>query len=81
MPIDEVTIEKEIWCTRAISTASEIQKTLHHFCDLLGFEQAWKYKEKGRTIVTQVNKGEFGLILAANLDRVEEASVFISIEH
>ena len=66
MDVDTESIEKEKWYSRPIFSVSD-------------FEQTWKYEEKGQTIVTQVDKGEFELILAANLGRVGQARVFISL--
>ena len=67
------------WYARPVFSVSSLEKALQHYCDLLGFEQTWKYEEGTKTIVTQVCRGEFELILAGNLDRVGAGRVFISL--
>lgn len=79
MPVDNHGAEAETWYTRPIFSISDMQRPLLHYCDLLEFEQSWKYEEREQTIVTQVNKGELELILAANIDRVGESRVFVSL--
>jgi len=71
---------KDKWYTRPIFSVADIEKSLNHYCELLDFTQSWAYEEDGRTIVTQVNRGDFELILTENLDRVGKARVFISLE-
>ena len=71
--------EPEKWYTRSVFSVKDMQRTLQYYCDLLGFEQSWKYDEEGRTIVTQVEKGEFELIVTENLDRIGQARVFVSL--
>lgn len=72
-------MEKEKWYTRPIFSVSNMQASLHHYCNLLEFEQGWKYEEDGDLVVTQVNKGDFELILTTNLDRVGQGRIFISL--
>ena len=72
-------MEKEKWYSRPVFSVSNIQNSLQFYCDLLGFDQSWQYEENGQTIVTQISKGELELILAANLDRVGHARIFISL--
>jgi len=67
------------WYARPIFSVTDIQASLQHYCKLLGFEQSWTYKENDRTIVTQVNKGDFEIILTENLDRVGSARAFVSL--
>ncbi len=71
---------KDKWYTRPVFSVKDVQESLRYYCDLLGFEQTWKYEERDQTIVTQVNKGEFELILTQNLDRVGMARVFVELE-
>ena len=78
MPIDNE--RNENWYTRSIFSVSSIPKSLEFYCSLLGFEEAWKYEDGGEIIVAQVNKAGFELILAANLDRVGQGRVFISLD-
>jgi uncharacterized glyoxalase superfamily protein PhnB len=70
----------EKWYARAVFSVVDIGKSLGYYCDLLGFEQTWKHEENGRITVTQVNKGEFEIILSEELDRVGQARVFIALE-
>lgn len=72
-------LEEDKWYTRPIFSVSNIEQSLYHYCKLLGFEQAWKYEENQLTLVTQVNRGEFELILAGNLDRIGAGRVFVSL--
>ena len=55
-------------------------EAVRHYCDHLGFSQTWTYEEEDKTIVTQVNMGQFELILTSNLDRVGTGRVFVSLE-
>lgn len=65
------------WYARPVFSVSSVEGALKHYCELLGFEQGWKYEEQGHIIVTQVNKGDFEVILTSNLDRVGQARVFV----
>jgi len=71
---------REKWYARAVFSVADIGISLGYYCDLLDFEQTWEHEENGRTTVTQVNKGEFEIILTENLDRVGQARVFIALE-
>lgn len=73
-------METEKWYSRPVFSVSNIRKSLQFYCDLLGFDRSWKYEENGHTIVTQVSKGDLELILAANLDRVGNGRIFISLD-
>lgn len=70
----------EKWYTRPVFSVSDVAASLDYFCNKLGFSQSWKYEEHKQTLVTQVNKGDFELILAGNLDRVGMSRVFVSLE-
>ena len=72
--------QTEKWYTRPVFSVSEIKRSLGFYCGQLGFSQGWDYQENDETIVTQVNKGEFELILTTNLDRVGMSRVFVSLE-
>lgn len=72
-------MESEKWYARPVFSVASIQAALDHYCTLLSFKQEWKYEEAGQTIVTQVSKGEFEIILSSNLDRVGQARAFISL--
>ena len=72
-------MENEKWYSRPVFSVADFQISLQFYRDLLGFKQSWHYEEDGRTIVTQVSKGELELILAANLDRVGDARLFVSL--
>ena len=76
-------LEVDKWYTRPIFTVTDMPRALQHYCGRLGFMQDWKHDENGRTIVTQVNKGECELILEEKSDqaRVTAATrVYISLE-
>ncbi len=80
MTEDAEPLEKEKWYTRPVFFVANVEVSLRHYCDLLGFVQAWDYKENGRTIVAQVDRGEqCELILAEDSDRVGKSRVFISL--
>ena len=80
MTTDEQMQMKEKWYSRPIFSVSNMRNSLHYYCELLGFEQAWTYKEKTQVRVAQVSKGDFELILTENLNRIGQARVFISLE-
>ncbi len=71
--------QSEQWYTRPVFSVSNMELSLDFYCNQLGFSQGWDYQEDDKTIVTQVNKGEFELILTSNLDRVGMSRVFISL--
>ena len=73
-------MDAEKWYTRPIFSVSDMGEALRHYCDRLGFSRAWAYEEEGKTIVTQVNMGQFELILTSNLDRVGLGRIFVSLE-
>ena len=68
------------WYSRPILAVADMPRSLQHYCELLGFTQAWQHDEGGRTIVTQVDKGECELILAENLDQVGASRVYVALE-
>ncbi|MBX2868015.1 MAG: hypothetical protein KTR18_05045 [Acidiferrobacterales bacterium] len=70
----------EKWYTRPVFSVSNMEASLAFYCTDLEFTQNWKYEEQEKTLVTQVTKGEFELILAGNLDRVGTSRVFVSLE-
>ncbi len=74
-----MTETKEKWYARTVFSVNSIEASLEHYCEKLGFMQSWKYEESGTCIVTQVNRGEHELILAANLDNVGAGRIFISL--
>lgn len=84
MSHDSTNSEGETWYSRTIFSVSSVEDSLHHYCELLGFEQSWKYEEKGKILVAQVNRGDCELILTENLDRtraerVGAGRVFVSL--
>ncbi|MEM7125176.1 MAG: glyoxalase superfamily protein [Chloroflexota bacterium] len=81
MTEDTNVVVQEKWYTRPVFFVTDVEVSLRHYCDLLGFAQAWDYHENGRTIVAQVNRGlECELILAEDAGRAGKSRVFISLE-
>lgn len=69
------------WYTRPVVFVTEMERSILHYTNLLGFKQSWNYKEGEREIVTQVNRGSgCELILSEDRARAGKSRVFISLE-
>jgi len=71
----------ENWYTRPVFFVSDIERAIQHYQGLLGFRPGWDYREDGRTIIAQTNRGSgCEIILCEDSVRAGMSRVFISLE-
>ena len=46
----------EICYTRSVFFVADVEKALHHYQGLLGFERAWDHQDDAKTTVAQVTR-------------------------
>lgn len=67
------------WYTRPVLFVADIERALRVYIDSFGFVQQWKHEADGRTIVTQVARGDSEIILALDAKRAGGARLFVSL--
>ena len=73
--------DNQLWYTRSVFFVTELERSLDHYQNLLGFSQAWNYREGEREIVAQVNRGTgCELILSEDPERAGKSRIFISLD-
>lgn len=77
----EQTREEQIthkWYTRPVLFVADVNRALHFYVDLLGFEKAW-HEADGNGKVCQVNRAECEIIICENPDRKDRGRLFVSL--
>jgi hypothetical protein len=69
------------WFARAVLHVKDVDVSLPFYVNLLGFTCPWRYEEKGRARVAQVDRQGCALILANNLaqEKIGKGVMFISL--
>jgi catechol 2,3-dioxygenase-like lactoylglutathione lyase family enzyme len=69
----------ENWHTRTVFFVKDAERSVAFYRDKLGCTLDWNYEEEGRSVVCQVNREGFKLILAAQDDRkAGQGRVFVT---
>src|SRR5476651_1062906 len=66
------------WYTRPVLFVSDVNRALHFYIDILGFEKRW-HEGEGTGKVCQVNRGECEIILCEDATRRDKSRLFIEL--
>lgn len=68
------------WYTRPVLFVADIDRSVVFYVRQLGFKQAWRYEDAGKTWVAQVERRGCELILSSQWpDKVGKGLIFISL--
>ena len=66
------------WYTRPVLFVADVERALHFYLDMLGFEKSW-HEGDGAGKVCQVKRGECEIILCEDAGRSDRGRLFISL--
>jgi catechol 2,3-dioxygenase-like lactoylglutathione lyase family enzyme len=66
------------WYARPVLFVADVQRALHFYVDLLGFEKRW-HEGDGAGTVCQVGRGECEIILSGDATRTGKGRLFIEL--
>jgi catechol 2,3-dioxygenase-like lactoylglutathione lyase family enzyme len=66
------------WYTRPVIFVADVNRALHFYIDMLGFEKSW-HEGDGAGKVCQVNRDECEIILCEDATRRDRARLFIEL--
>jgi catechol 2,3-dioxygenase-like lactoylglutathione lyase family enzyme len=66
------------WYARPVLFVADVQRALHFYVDMLGFEKRW-HEGDGTGTVCQVDRGECEIILCEDETRKDKGRLFIEI--
>ena len=66
------------WYTRPVLFVADVNRALHFYIDMLGFEKRW-HEGGGAGKVCQVNRGECEIILCEDATRRDKARLFVEL--
>jgi catechol 2,3-dioxygenase-like lactoylglutathione lyase family enzyme len=66
------------WYTRPVLFVADVNRALHFYVDLLGFEKRW-HEGDGAGKVCQVDRGDCEIILCEDAARRDKARLFIEL--
>jgi catechol 2,3-dioxygenase-like lactoylglutathione lyase family enzyme len=66
------------WYTRPVLFVADVNRALHFYIDLLGFEKRW-HEGDGAGKVCQVHRGDCEIILCEDATRRDKARLFIEL--
>jgi catechol 2,3-dioxygenase-like lactoylglutathione lyase family enzyme len=66
------------WYTRPVLFVADVNRALHFYIDLLGFEKRW-HEGNGAGKVCQVDRGGCEIILCEDATRRDKARLFVSL--
>jgi len=66
------------WYTRPVLFVADVNRALHFYIDMLGFEKRW-HEGDGTGKVCQVNRGECEIILCEDATRRDKARLFVEL--
>lgn len=68
------------WFARPILNVTDVEASLRFYIDQLGFTSPWRYDEKGKVFVAQVDRQGCAIILSNQWpDKVGKSLLFISL--
>ena len=77
----ETAVTKQIthrWYTRPVLFVADVNRALHFYIDMLGFEKRW-HEGDGAGKVCQVNRGNCEIILCEDPTRRDKARLFVEL--
>jgi catechol 2,3-dioxygenase-like lactoylglutathione lyase family enzyme len=66
------------WYTRPVLFVADLNRALHFYVDMLGFEKSW-HTDDGAGTICQVNHGECEIILCEDAARTDRTRLFIEL--
>ena len=66
------------WYTRPVLFVADVNRAIHFYVDMLGFEKSW-HEGDGAGTVCQVNHGECEVILCEDATRRDKGRLFIEL--
>ena len=66
------------WYTRPVLFVSDVNRSLHFYTDMLGFEKSW-HEGDGSGTVCQVARGECEIVLCQDATRTGKGRLFIEL--
>lgn len=66
------------WYARPVRFVADLNRALHHYVDMLGFEKAW-HEGNGAGTVAPVHRGECEIILCEHSTRSDKARLFVEL--
>jgi catechol 2,3-dioxygenase-like lactoylglutathione lyase family enzyme len=66
------------WYTRPVLFVADVNRALHFYVDLLGFEKAW-HEDDGSGKVCQVNRATCEIILCEDGGRKDRTRLFVAL--
>lgn len=66
------------WYARPVLFVADVNRALHFYVDLLGFEKSW-HEGNGAGKVCQVHRGECEIILCEEATRRDKARLFVEL--
>lgn len=66
------------WYARPVIFVADVERSLHFYVDLLGFEKRW-HEGEGAGKVCQVDRGECEIILCEDAARRDKARLFVEL--
>jgi catechol 2,3-dioxygenase-like lactoylglutathione lyase family enzyme len=66
------------WYARPVFFVADVNRSLHFYIDMMGFEKAW-HEADGTGTVCQVNHGECEIILCQDATRRDRTRLFIEL--
>ena len=70
--------EPQRWYARAVFFVADINRALHFYVDMLGFQKRW-HEGDGTGIVCQVDRAECEIILCQDPTRSDRARLFVEL--
>lgn len=68
------------WYARPVFFVADMPAALAFYVEALGFAQSWHYEEDGKTVATQVNRGDCEVIFNRDVDRAGGARLYVALE-
>ena len=66
------------WYARPVFFVADIQRAIHFYVDMLGFEKSW-HEADGAGTVCQVNRSECEIILCQDATRSDRTRLFVEL--
>lgn len=69
------------WYSRPVLFVADIDRAASFYVGKLGFREAWRFAEEGKSVAAQVSRGECELILSAAWpEKIGAGMIFISLD-
>ena len=68
------------WFARAVLHVTDVEASLHFYVEQLGFTSPWRFDEKGKSYVAQVEREGCALILSSQWpEKIGKGLMFVSL--